>query len=68
MSEIKVIDAMAHKLEPGSKYIIFIDSRIITEENAKGVNRLLAERGMKGLIVLTMGDPKNAVIVEEKEQ
>ncbi len=50
------------ELEPGKRYLLFVDGKNLTFESAQDLNRLLLKHGFYVSIILTSGAPKVKVV------
>jgi|GEM_PF-5416894 len=67
MTKIKLVNAEVFKLEAGKKYIIGLDTRMVSNTDAQLLFHELNQMGIKDCVVMAFrGDPKNGMKVIEQ--
>lgn len=54
--QVEIIKVKAHDLDPNKVYVIEIDPRTITREEAMGIREELSNLGVKGVIIFSSID------------
>lgn len=68
MSDVKLVEGVAFKLEPGKKYLFIFDRTMISKSDVAKLGDVLHKDGIQGVSVLLHGDPKTVQIIEDNRK
>ena len=61
---MRIVKAPTFELDPDKFYVMIVDRRSLTREDAVALNEQLGKAGIHGLTVMLTGDPGTVRIIE----